>query len=355
MLKMAKKTKAKLPNVAFGFGTKYHLTADEVMVYIHIQFAKQVGLMDSEITRTTIDMLIDDLDWWTSKESRDRSKMIKILESLEKKGYIKIESTNEKLAKGILTITIIAEMREVKVESSVSWKEKSFKFFGYTEIYGDDYNLAEKDGQKMMVISYVLWRSGVEGYKIANKEWELVLGVSDKTARDIVDNTPVVKISGAKYKDDNGQFKQETNSYVLDKNISIKNKMKKPEHSATNKSYLEKLRENVTDVNVLTDDEVFEQIFSKNKFIEFNGYKVWRETSCPIVKEQGENKFAKLRESGNEWVQEKLENEYQERLAHKRRIQEMMEQQIPSDDDIWYQEEFNPSYKRKEDTIDISS
>ena len=51
------------------------------------------------------------------------------------------------MSKGILTITIVAEMRETKAEASVKWKVNSFKFFGYTEIYGDDYNLAEKDGQ----------------------------------------------------------------------------------------------------------------------------------------------------------------------------------------------------------------
>ncbi|NUJ17347.1 hypothetical protein FKN04_12230 [Bacillus glycinifermentans] len=196
MLKMVNKVpKAKLPNVVFAFGTEYHLTTDEIMVYTHIQFAKSVGMMNTEITRTTVDMLIDDLGWWTTKESRDRSKMIKILEALEKKGYIKIETTNKKLAKGILTITIISEMRGVKAESSVSWKERSFEFFGYTEIYGDDYNLAEKNGQKLMVIAYVLWRSGLKGYKIANKEWELVLAVTDKTARRIVENTAVEKVS----------------------------------------------------------------------------------------------------------------------------------------------------------------
>ena len=50
-------------------------------------------------------------------------------------------------------------------------------------------------------MAYALWRNGVEGYKIADKEWELVLDVSDKTARNIVNNTEgQIKISGKKYK-----------------------------------------------------------------------------------------------------------------------------------------------------------
>lgn len=345
MLKMAKKTKAKLPNVAFGFGTKFHLTADEVMVYIHIQFAKQVGLMDSEVTRTTVDMLIDDLGWWTSKESRDRSKMVKILESLEAKGYITIESTSEKMSKGILTITIVAEMRETKAEASVKWKVNTFKFFGYTEIYGDDYNLAEKDGQKLIVVAYVLWRSGVKGYKIANKEWELVLDVTDKTAREIVNNTAVVKISGVKYKDENGQVKQEPNTYIPEKKVSAKSKMERVKQTATNMTYLEKFREKVTDIKYKHDDKVLMELNDSKTKLDWKGYKAWKETDCHILKEAGNKKFEILEKAGQTWIRKDLEDDYQERLENQQRTHRMMEIHM---NDIEGYEEFQTSYKPKE-------
>lgn len=352
MLKMAKKTKAKLPNVAFGFGTKFHLTADEIMVYIHIQFAKQVGLMDSEVTRTTVDMLIDDLGWWTSKESRDRSKMVKILESLEAKGYITIESTSEKMSKGILTITIVAEMRETKAEVSVKWKVNTFKFFGYTEIYGDDYNLAEKDGQKLIVVAYVLWRSGVEGYKIANKEWELVLDVTDKTAREIVNNTAVVKISGVKYKDENGQVKQEPNTYIPEKKVSAKSKMERAEQRATNMTYLEKFREKVTDIKYMHDDEVLMELNDSKTKLTWKGYEAWKETDCPILKEAGNRKFEILEKAGQTWLKKKLEEDYLKRKQNHEQQKMLMDKHLESLMESMDESDFTSSYKPKINNVD---
>ncbi|MBT2667331.1 hypothetical protein J7J00_17785 [Bacillus sp. ISL-4] len=345
-MKMAKKTKAKLPNVAFGFETEYHMTTDEVMVYTHLQFAKQVGMMDTETTRTTVDMLIDGLDWWTSKESRDRSKMRKILASLKSKGYITIEGEK------ILTITIVAEMRDAKAESSVTWKERPFKFWGYTEIYGDDYNLAENDGQKLMVIAYVIWRSGLNKesiiYKIANKEWELVLDVTDKTARDIVDGTNgVIKVSGAKYKDDNGQTRQETNAYMLEKNLSTKSKIEKAEQAETNSNHLEKFAEKVTDIRYKFDNEVLKQLNDFGTKLTWKGYEAWIETDCPVMKHAGEKKFETLEKSGNGWIKEKLEKEYEDRKAHERQQEALMNRSIP-EDSYFEGEEFQSSFKRKE-------
>ncbi|MBE5107256.1 hypothetical protein IGI01_18810 [Bacillus thuringiensis] len=175
------KSYAIIPNVAFGFGTKYYLDSDEFMMFVHLQFMKQIGLENTIVT--VIDILVAGLKRNTCIKSRDKKRVVDALRGLESKGYIIIDFT-EKITKDILTITINKDMENKEVKTVVDWKEKPFIFKGFTRISYDKYNLAESNCQHLIIIAYITWRENAKyTYKIAYKEWELILNVSDKTAR----------------------------------------------------------------------------------------------------------------------------------------------------------------------------
>jgi len=343
-LKMRNESFVIVPNVAFGFGGDFHLTKDEMMVYVHLQFVKQIGLENT--TRTNVDMLIDDLGWGTSTPSRDKKNMVSILETLENKGFIKIDCDG-KMSKSILTISINENMKNMEAETIVDWKEKPFTFKGVTKVTGDNYNLAEGNGYKIIVIAYVLWRENAQfQYQIAFKEWESVLGVSDKTARTIIDDCDSII-----NKDEHGQLKQEPNSYsVKSQKSDVKSKVSKIESDTKATSTLDKKREQVTDIKVMSDNNIFKQIFDKKTFIKLEGYKVWKETECKVVKEAGQSKINAMKASENTIageIAERLEREYQEHLSEQSKKQEWLKIQITNYDydDMWI-----PSYKKKEES-----
>lgn len=328
-----------IPNVAFGFGTEYQLTKDEMMVYVHLQFMKQYGLKDT--ARTTLDMLIDDLSWSTSgnNASRDRKHMQSILTGLQQKGYISI-SFYGKMSKSILTITINNKMKDVVATSKVDWKNNPFTFKGFTSIALNEYNLADAEGHKMIVIAYIKWRNNAQfTYQISFKEWEDILQVTDKTARTIIENCNGIinKESGAFYKDEQGQYKQEANAYSLNSKTDVKEAEKK----AKNESHFEKFREKVTDLRFKFDDEVLKQINDYGTKFELKGYTAWVETDCPFLKKAGEKKFKILEDKGQGWIQEKLEKEYEERQSHKKHQHEMIEKSTMD-------YEFHSNYKKPE-------
>ncbi|HDR8016490.1 TPA: hypothetical protein QCY65_000703 [Bacillus cereus] len=343
-MKMTTDNYIQIPNVAFGFGTEYKLNDDELKVFAYLQFAKQVGTM---VVRTNIEIIIEDLNWETTSASRDKKKVAMALSNLSEKGYITItfkEGAKNDVKKDNFTVTINDVMKSVEVKSEVDWKQKPFTFKGYTEIKASEYNLAEKNDYHLMVMAYYNWRNNAQfEYAICDKEWCEVLELGMTRTREIInDCTFLTKVSGKKYQDENGQWKQETNQYV--KSTSVKPDLKEIETENKNLTILEKEREKVTDENVLLDDDVFKQIFDKNTFIKFKGYKAWKETTCDHVKKAGQKKFEILEKAGQSWVGEKLENEYQENLRSKEIINRMIETQM---NDFRGYEEFQPSYKPK--------
>ena len=343
-MKMTTDNYIQIPNVAFGFGTEYKLNDDELKVFAYLQFAKQVGTM---VVRTNIEIIIEDLNWETTSASRDKKKVAKALSNLSEKGYITItfkDGAKNDVKKENFTVTINDVMKSVEVKSEVDWKQKPFTFKGYTEIKASEYNLAEKNDYHLMVMAYYNWRNNAQfEYAICDKEWCEVLELGMTRTREIInDCTFLTKVSGKKYQDENGQWKQETNQYV--KSTSVKPDLKEIETENKNLTILEKEREKVTDENVLLDDDVFKQIFDKNTFIKFKGYKAWKETTCDHVKKAGQKKFEILEKAGQSWVGEKLENEYQENLRSKEIINRMIETQM---NDFRGYEEFQPSYKPK--------
>ena len=111
-------------------------------------------------------------------------------------------------------------MKKVVAESTVDWKTKAFKFSGYTEIKANEYNLAEENDYHLAIMTYHKWRENLEKkygfkYDICDKEWCEVLELGMTRTREIInDCTFLTKVSGKKYQDENGQWKQETNHYV---------------------------------------------------------------------------------------------------------------------------------------------
>ncbi|WP_369903112.1 hypothetical protein [Bacillus manliponensis] len=343
-MKMTTDSYIQIPNVAFGFGTEYKLNKDELKVFAYLQFAKQVGTM---IVRTNIEIIIEDLNWETTSASRDKKKVAKALSNLSEKGYITItfkDGAKNDVKKENFTVTINDVMKSVEVKSEVDWKQNPFNFKGYTEIKANEYNLAGENDYHLTIMAYNNWRSNAQfEYAICDKEWCEVLELGMTRTREIInDCTFLTKISGKKYQDENGQWKQETNQYV--KSTSVKTNLKETETINKNLSFLEREKEKVTDLLVKFDDVVFGQIFDKTKRFEFEGYKAWKETTCDYVKKAGEKKFEILEKAGQSWIREKLESQYQEHLENQQRTHRMME--IHMNDFEGY-DEFQPSYKPK--------
>ncbi|GAB6462427.1 MULTISPECIES: hypothetical protein [Bacillus] len=339
-MKMTTDNYIQIPNVAFGFGTEYKLNNDELKVFAYLQFMKNVGTMN---IRTHVTIIVEDLKWGTSKASRDNARAGKALEGLRDKGYITL-SFNGDVKKNALAIEINDEMKKATAEVKVDWKQNPFKFKGFTPIKSSEYNLAGGNDYNLTVMAYHNWRNNAQfEYAICDKEWCEVLELGNTRTREIINDCAfLTKVSGKRYQDETGQWKQETNQYV--KITSVKTDLKEIEVENKNLTFLEKEREKVNDLLVKHDDDVFGQIFDKTKRFEFKGYKAWKETTCDHVKKAGAKKLKILDEAGQSWVREKLETEYQEGLRNKEIIDRMMEIHMK---DVEGHEEWTSSYKPK--------
>jgi hypothetical protein len=290
-----KKGFTNIPNVAFGFGTEYHMTADEMMVYSNLQLSKQIGLMETDVTVTMVDMLVATLNWETpSKPARAKKRVTDALEGLVSKGYIEIVCDGD-MKKSVLTVTVKTDVKDAQAQTAVEWKENPFIWKGFTQLSTNEYNLANGNGQHLIVVDYTKWRENAKfDWKIAYKEWESILNVSHNTAVEIIKECEsfVIKISGATYRNEQGQAKQEPNTYIVkdEKKVNIEKK----EKEVKKQSYLEKFAEKVTDVRVKFDNDLLMQMFDSNTKINYRGYTAWLETECPVYKAEGEKKFTML-------------------------------------------------------------
>ncbi len=345
-----KKSYAIIPNVAFGFGAKYHLNRDEFLVFVYLQFMKQIGLENTTVTM--VDMLVKGLGWETSTKFRDKKRVTGTLEGLVDKGYIIIEHDG-KILKDMLVITINKEIEKLEVETKVEWKENPFVWKGFTKVSYEKYNLAENNGYHLMAIAYTIWRENAQyEWRISNKEWEGVFGVTDKTAREILVGCEkfITKISGNHYKDEMGQVKQEANQYTM-KAMSVESNLEKVTNEAVAEKALDRAFEKVTDLEIKRNINLFNQIFDKKTKWKFNGYKAWRETNCPFVKEGGQKKVNAMKASKNTIageVVDRLEREYQEYLSRQIQQDKLLERHFARHSEEVFGEEFVSSYKKKE-------
>lgn len=341
-----KKSYAIIPNVAFGFGTKYHLNIDEFMLFAHLQFMKQVGLENTTVTM--VDMLNKGIGWNTSTKSRDKKRVVEALEGLKTKGYITLEHEG-KILKDTLVITINKELEKLEAVTKVDWKENPFVWKGFTKVNCDKYNLAENNGYHLMAICYTMWRENAQHkWRISIKEWEGIFGVTDKTAREILIGCEkfITKIRGSHYLDGEGKVKQEANQYTM-QTVSVESNIQRNTNEIIAETALDKAFAKVTDIEVKTNINLFNQIFDKNTKWKFDGYKAWKETTCPFVKEGGQKKIDSMYKSPNKiaWeVADRLEREYQEYLSKQKQQSEWLDRQMASMDEY---EEYVPSYVMK--------
>ena len=208
-------------------------------------------------------------------------------------------------------------MEVVEATSTVDWKENPFTFKMFTRVEHYEYNLAKGNGEHLLVIAYTKWRGNLKKthnitYKIAYPEWQAVLSVSYNKAVDTIKECEafIEKITGAYYKDEGGQWKQETNEYLVKKpTLDVKEIEKKAKVMNAHEKFAEK----VTDLRYKFDDNILKQINDYGTKWKMDGYTAWVVTDCPILKEAGKNKFEILENKGQGWVKGKLEKEYDEK------------------------------------------
>lgn len=360
-MKMNKGFNVTMPNVAFAWGTQYHMSGDEFLLYAHLQFMRQGGQWNQ--TLTSVDMIIHYLGLETKNKQRDKDKVIESLNNLAEKGYITIDCVGN-MKKDFFTVQQVQEILSTDFVAEVEEDGKTRKFMGYTKLSGEHYNLANNEGRALMMITYTGWRNNIN-YKVPKSEWVKVLGIAKSTLEEsFIDYKTrfLDVIEGNHYKDEAGQIRQETNSYVIvDKekpSVNLEEKTQK----AKSESFLDKLRSQVTDITVMSDDNIFMEIFNKETFIRFKGYKAWKETTCPIVKEGGQKKINAMRASKNKIageVADRFEEEYQQYLANQKEHKEMLEyrtqqhlESLVSGDNVG---EFVTAYRKKErERVDIT-
>ncbi|MGY3314659.1 hypothetical protein ACV242_003155 [Peribacillus simplex] len=359
-MKMNKGFNITMPNVAFAWGTKWHITEDEFMLYAHLQFMRQGGQWNQ--TLTSVDMIIHYLGLETKNKQRDKGRVIENLNSLVEKGYITIECEGD-MKKVFFTVKQVQEI--ISTDFVVEFEEdgKKRKFMGYTKLSGEHYNLANNEGRALMTITYTNWRNNIN-YNVPKSEWVKVLGIAKSTLEDCFNDYKerfLNVFEGNHYQNEQGQIRQETNSHVIaDKEKQPINLEEKAEKVKA-ESFLDSLYCKVTDIAVLGNEEIFKQIFDKKTFIEFQGYKAWKETTCKFVKEEGQKKIDKMKASKVKGgyagkKADSLEKEYQESIEHQKRqteIIERMEQQHLVELESWdigrdsETLEFVTSYKMK--------
>jgi hypothetical protein len=153
--------------------------------------------------------------------------------------------------------------------------------------------------------------------------------------------------------------KQEVNTYTM-KTVSVESNLQKITQEAVAETALDKAFANATDEKIKLNINLFNQIFDKKTKWETDGYKAWKETTCPFVKEGGQKKFDAMKASkkGAGVVADRLEREYQEYLSGQTQNSEWVERQMArhmNDMNMTNEEEFKSSYVRKEKpSIDIT-
>jgi len=328
-MKMNEQSNIVLPNGAFAWGTKYHLTTDEFLLYVHLQFMKQIGQWNQTIT--SIDMLIQNLGLQTKNKQRDKAEVITNLRSLEKKAYIKIDCDGD-IKKAFFTVMQVQELLSPKfiVEIDEGGKKRTFK--GFTKLSGELYNLANNEGRALMVIACIEWRKKIN-YDVPKSEWVKILGIAKSTLEASFKDYEkrfLHIVKGDYYQNEQGEIRQETNSYTVMDQDKASTKLEETVEKYKVENDLDKMRERVTDSFIKNDNKIFMQIFDKKTYIEFEGYIAWKKTNCEYVKREGQKKIDKMLASQVKdgyvgRVVERLETEYQEYIELRKKQHDTLE------------------------------
>lgn len=234
--KVIKKSKEQVffavPNVARAYGTEYYL--EDLEMAVLVQIGVNVSAWDTSITKTSIDMLNEELKVDVKNKCRGRESVEIAIKSLEEKGYIKIDSNDDKIENtSFLVIHILNDLNEVKVS------QEGTTFSGFVPVTKRILRLAKKGnpkprkfGQRLKVLTHIVWRSGIETkftkkYSISFDEWKNVLKVAHSTAKNAIktlEKEGIIEILHGEYKRnadgllyfaEDGKPRQERNTYFL--------------------------------------------------------------------------------------------------------------------------------------------
>lgn len=161
--------------------------------------------------------------------TRSRKRIVTALEVLEQKGYITMKyDSNERICSAPLIEVQVID----KQESSLSGASK---YDGFVKVTEELFELANGDGKLLKILVYTLWRQNID-YSISFKEWSKVLGVSEKTARNLIkqyeEHGKLVVQHGEHYRDEKGKVRQAMNKYRIPSSPLLIKKKESPKETS---------------------------------------------------------------------------------------------------------------------------
>ncbi|TMN23158.1 hypothetical protein [Lentibacillus cibarius] len=181
---------------------------DALLVFFIL--GKLSNFHDRTKTFCNIEMLDGMLNLDPNSKKRSRKRVIDALEVLELKGYIRMKYEGELSKAPIIEIETIQE-HETTVSGGSTYS-------GYVKVFEDVFEHADGDGKLFKILIYTLWRQNID-YSISYKEWSKVLGVTEVTAKSQIkrykEQGKIIVESGSRYRDEQGQVRQEMNSYSV--------------------------------------------------------------------------------------------------------------------------------------------
>lgn len=325
----------RLPNVSRAYDSEYYLTDVEIAVLV--QIGVNVTAFDTNITKTNVDMLNAELQI-DKNISRGRDKVSESIESLQQKGYIKVDYIGKDIKDSpFLTIHILHDLKDVLAT------QDGIKFTGYTPVTKKVLDLAKqgkpiKFGQRLKVLTHIAWRSELElpsgkKYSISFKEWENVLGVVPSTAKSNIkklEEEGIIEIlhgeykrneDGSLYYAEDGRPRQERNTYFLQGEMPEVAEGYRP--SVLGKTARTKAIEKAT-TTIMSEGEprIKErpQLISNGSKLSVEDIEIFLTTESPTLDKMSREKFAKMM-GGND--KQKRDNARQMLLSREREVLEL--------------------------------
>ncbi|MBO0487179.1 hypothetical protein [Vagococcus fluvialis] len=355
-----KKAFARIYNRMFAFNTNYFCNNDEKVVYSELWLLQPIGLLEGKNKKviTTLDILTYNLDWVTpSKKIRGKSRVCSALKSLQEKGYISFDCDLKGSSRDVLEITIIDIDAKEDVIVQATWTDSNRNFKGFTDLKVNEYNVLKSE-YDLSIYTYCKWRENNPYiYKICYKEWAEILGISERYAQTLINNSDVIiKTQGAFNKEHN---KNETNSYKVNSNIEVEHLINNHvdvvdslsdnlnnyndldtnldmEDSDT-PSIIESIMRKINDERVKGDTALLQEIISQDVYFTDNAFEILKTTKDKELKTRGNEKIASISKTeGGKKVIMGFETRYDKKVKEKKRKEKERKQRI---DNGWIENE----------------
>lgn len=299
-MKDEKKDKfVRIPMKMFAYGTKHYVTDDEMVVYYELGY--HCWGRDISVAHINVELLHARLEW-----NNGKNRIIKALSGLRDKKYIFYNCDD---IKATTYLTIHMPRVKTKLFEEAVVVDEKLKLAGWEGITETIMNICKQDkatktGQRLKVITYILWRANLKNtrdfiYCISFPEWANVLQVSERQAIRIIDSLKrekVIKVtSGAFYFDNNNQIRQEMNKYAMPEPKGEDGNDYKPTMSGRNRKIVA-----VAELLINTIDErvkVRSNLFDYGSALGVEDMIIYKTTECKLVKEQGKKRFNSLSKS----------------------------------------------------------